>query len=79
MTAEIIDGRRIAAIVREEVRLEVGHLRRETGTVPNLAVVIVGNDPASDVYVRMKNGRPGLWALILRPCASGRMPRRLRS
>ena len=54
MTAEIIDGRRIAAIVREEVRLEVGHLRRETGTVPSLAVVMVGNDPASDVYVRTK-------------------------
>ena len=54
MTAEIIDGRRIAAIVREEVRLEVGHLRRETGTIPNLAVVMVGNDPASDVYVRTK-------------------------
>ena len=54
MTAEIIDGRRIAAIVREEVRLEVAHLRQETGTVPNLAVVMVGNDPASDVYVRTK-------------------------
>ena len=54
MTAEIIDGRRIAAIVREEVRLEVGHLRRETCTVPSLAVVMVGNDPASDVYVRTK-------------------------
>ena len=54
MTAEIIDGRRIAATVREEVRLGAGRLLRETGTVPGLAVVMVGNAPASDVYVRTK-------------------------
>ena len=54
MTAEIINGRIMAERVREEVRLGVDKLRAAAGIVPSLAVVMVGNDPASDVYVRTK-------------------------
>ncbi len=54
MTAEIIDGRMIAREIREEIRREVAALREETGAVPGLAVILAGDDPASAVYVRMK-------------------------
>ncbi|MCU0453122.1 MAG: bifunctional 5,10-methylenetetrahydrofolate dehydrogenase/5,10-methenyltetrahydrofolate cyclohydrolase [Bacteroidetes bacterium] len=52
--AMIIDGKRIADEIREEVRVEVAALKASKGIVPGLAVVLVGDDPASDVYVRMK-------------------------
>lgn len=54
MTAEIIDGKAIAEKVREEVRLGVQQMKEETGYVPGLATVLVGDDPASATYVRMK-------------------------
>ena len=50
MAAEIIDGKAIAAKVREEVRREVETMDRK----PGLATILVGDDPASAVYVRMK-------------------------
>ena len=52
--AEIINGKEIAAGIREEIRREVAELKESTGRVPGLAVVLVGEDPASEVYVRMK-------------------------
>ncbi len=52
--AEIINGKEIAKEIREEIRLEVAELKDRTGEVPGLAVVLVGEDPASEVYVRMK-------------------------
>jgi methylenetetrahydrofolate dehydrogenase (NADP+)/methenyltetrahydrofolate cyclohydrolase len=52
--AEIIDGKKIAAELREEIRKEVAALKEKTQLVPGLAVVLVGEDPASQVYVRMK-------------------------
>ncbi|MBF0191762.1 MAG: bifunctional methylenetetrahydrofolate dehydrogenase/methenyltetrahydrofolate cyclohydrolase FolD [Magnetococcales bacterium] len=52
--AHIIDGKRIAAEIRETLRQEVQWLREQRGLVPGLAVIIVGDDPASKVYVRMK-------------------------
>ncbi|MEA1928500.1 MAG: bifunctional methylenetetrahydrofolate dehydrogenase/methenyltetrahydrofolate cyclohydrolase FolD [Candidatus Auribacterota bacterium] len=52
--AKIINGKEIAAEIREEIRLEVAELKDKTGEVPGLAVVLVGEDPASEVYVRMK-------------------------
>lgn len=54
MTAEIIDGKQIAEKVREEVREGVVRMKEETGYVPGLATVRVGEDPASATYVRMK-------------------------
>ena len=51
--ATIIDGRRVAAGVRERVAAEVSELRAG-GVEPGLATVLVGEDPASEVYVRMK-------------------------
>jgi methylenetetrahydrofolate dehydrogenase (NADP+)/methenyltetrahydrofolate cyclohydrolase len=55
MTARIIDGKRIAGDLRAHVADEVARLRRDHGLTPGLAVVLVGNDPASEVYVRSKH------------------------
>ena len=52
--AEIINGKEIAKEIREEVRRAVLDLKDRTGNIPGLAVVLVGEDPASEVYVRMK-------------------------
>ena len=54
MAAELIDGKKIAAEVRAEVADRVAAFRGTHGTVPGLAVVLVGDDPASAVYVRSK-------------------------
>ncbi|MGE8941831.1 bifunctional methylenetetrahydrofolate dehydrogenase/methenyltetrahydrofolate cyclohydrolase FolD [Leptospira interrogans] len=54
MGAQIIDGKAMAAKVREAVAADVAALKRETGVTAGLAVVIVGDDPASHVYVRNK-------------------------
>jgi methylenetetrahydrofolate dehydrogenase (NADP+)/methenyltetrahydrofolate cyclohydrolase len=50
----IIDGKRIAAKVRREAAELVGRVKSETGATAGLAVVLVGDDPASHSYVRMK-------------------------
>ncbi|WP_045834809.1 bifunctional methylenetetrahydrofolate dehydrogenase/methenyltetrahydrofolate cyclohydrolase FolD [Hyphomicrobium sp. 99] len=52
--AQIIDGKEIAAKVRAEVAAEVARLQKEHGLKPGLAVVLVGEDPASKVYVANK-------------------------
>lgn len=52
--AQIIDGKAISAKVKEQVRLETQQLWEKHGIQPGLAVVIVGNDPASRVYVNNK-------------------------
>ncbi len=52
--ANIIDGKAISAAVRGEIKENTQALIAETGIVPGLAVVIVGTDPASQVYVRNK-------------------------
>ncbi len=52
--AQIIDGKAISAIIRKEIAHEVQRLKSETGTVPGLAVVLVGENPASKAYVRSK-------------------------
>jgi methylenetetrahydrofolate dehydrogenase (NADP+) / methenyltetrahydrofolate cyclohydrolase len=54
MPATRIDGKKLAARVREEVRLAAAELAQATGVVPGLAAVRVGADPASEVYVRNK-------------------------
>jgi methylenetetrahydrofolate dehydrogenase (NADP+)/methenyltetrahydrofolate cyclohydrolase len=55
MTATIIDGKAFAAGVRERIGAHVAALKAEHGIVPGLAVVLVGEDPASEVYVRHKH------------------------
>jgi len=54
MTAEIIDGKAFAAGVRGKVAEQVARLKEVHGITPGLAVVLVGEDPASQVYVRNK-------------------------
>jgi len=51
---QIIDGKKVSANVKERVRLECDRLVKEHGVTPGLAVVIVGDDPASRVYVNNK-------------------------
>lgn len=52
--AKIIDGKAISAAIRAEISEEVKKMKAEKGLVPGLAVIIVGQDPASQVYVRNK-------------------------
>ena len=54
MTAKTIDGKAFATRVRGEVATHVARLQEEQGITPGLAVVLVGEDPASQVYVRSK-------------------------
>lgn len=54
MTADIIDGKAFAAKIREKVAAHVGRLKADHDIQPGLAVVLVGEDPASQVYVRSK-------------------------
>ena len=55
MTAKIIDGKIIAAELRARVAAEVARVKRDHQLTPGLAVVLVGHDPASEVYVRSKH------------------------
>ena len=54
MSAQIIDGKAFAAKVRGQVAEHVTRIKEENGITPGLAVVLVGEDPASQVYVRSK-------------------------
>lgn len=54
MSAHIIDGKAFAAKVRGQVAEHVTRIKEENGITPGLAVVLVGEDPASQVYVRSK-------------------------
>lgn len=54
MVAVVIDGKAHAAALRADIGAQVARLVEETGQTPGLAVVLVGDDPASEVYVRSK-------------------------
>ena len=54
MTAQVIDGTAVARQVREDVAKGVAQLVAAGGTAPGLATVLIGDDPASEVYVRNK-------------------------
>ena len=54
MSAQILDGAATARQIREELKAEVEAFVAETGSTPHLAVMIIGEDPASKVYVNMK-------------------------
>src|SRR5690348_18416863 len=55
MAAQIIDGKAIAADVRAQVAREVAEHRERYGEIPGLATVLVGDDPASKIYVGNKH------------------------
>ncbi|MBN1410350.1 MAG: bifunctional methylenetetrahydrofolate dehydrogenase/methenyltetrahydrofolate cyclohydrolase FolD [Spirochaetales bacterium] len=55
MKAAIIDGKKIAETIRGELAEEIEDLKSKRNIIPGLAVVLVGENPASQVYVRMKN------------------------
>ncbi len=54
MTAQIISGNEVAKQIREELKQEIEQLKAKHGVVPGLATVLVGEDPASKVYVGQK-------------------------
>jgi methylenetetrahydrofolate dehydrogenase (NADP+)/methenyltetrahydrofolate cyclohydrolase len=54
MPARIIEGKAIARRILQELKEEVLHLRRKFHIVPGLAVILVGDDPASAIYVKIK-------------------------
>ena len=55
MSAKIIDGNKIAETIRSELSQEIQALKQDQNVTPGLAVVLVGDNPASKVYVRNKN------------------------
>src|SRR5512142_956467 len=52
--ADIIDGRKISEDIKREVREETEHLKTHHGIVPGLAFILVGENPASESYIRSK-------------------------
>jgi len=54
VAARVIDGKAVAAAVRERVKVDVAAYKEEAGRTPALATVLVGEDPASEIYVRNK-------------------------
>src|SRR5688572_32961726 len=54
MPAQTLDGRALAAQIQDEIREQVAEFIEEEGVVPCLAAVLVGENPASEVYVRNK-------------------------
>lgn len=54
MTAKILDGKAVAAEIQNEIREQAEQFKSEQGVTPCLAAVLVGDDPASQVYVRNK-------------------------
>ena len=54
MAAQILDGKKMSETLRKEIAAGVEKLKAERGITPGLAVILVGNDPASEIYVRNK-------------------------
>ena len=54
MAARVIDGKAVATAVKERVKVDLAAYEEESGRTPGLATVLVGEDPASEVYVGMK-------------------------
>ncbi|GAX87426.1 methylenetetrahydrofolate dehydrogenase (NADP+)/methenyltetrahydrofolate cyclohydrolase [Lebetimonas natsushimae] len=63
---KILDGKKLSEKIKEEVKKEVEELKKE-GIVPGLAVILVGKDPASQTYVRMKKNaceKVGMYSVV---------------
>ncbi|MCI8611453.1 MAG: bifunctional methylenetetrahydrofolate dehydrogenase/methenyltetrahydrofolate cyclohydrolase FolD [Clostridiales bacterium] len=68
MAARIIDGKKIAGLTRADIAARAARLEAETGVKPGLAVIIVGDDPASQVYVRNKKRaceEAGMYSVVI--------------
>lgn len=68
MSAKIIDGKKIAADTRREISEECAQFEKEYGFKPGLAVIIVGENPASKVYVKNKHkacGEVGMYSEVI--------------
>ena len=66
---QIIDGKKISADIREELKQEIKEMQEKHGVTPGLAVILVGEDPASKVYVRNKEkacNDIGIYSEVLR-------------
>lgn len=73
MSARLLDGNAVAAAIREAVRPDVDAIRARAGRPPGLGIVLVGEDPASEIYVRNKvkaGAETGLWVDLQRLPAS---------
>ena len=69
MSARLLDGNAVAAAIRESVRPDVDAFRMKAGRPPGLGIVLVGENPASEIYVRSKvriGGDTGLWVDLQR-------------
>ncbi|MGB1217517.1 MAG: tetrahydrofolate dehydrogenase/cyclohydrolase catalytic domain-containing protein, partial [Saprospiraceae bacterium] len=54
MAAQILDGKVLSNQIKEEIRLEVDKIAKQGGKIPHLAAILVGDNPASQSYVRSK-------------------------
>ena len=54
MTAQVIDGKALASRLKDDMQAQVAELKKQCGRAPGLAVILVGDDPASHVYVKNK-------------------------
>jgi len=64
----LIDGKKVSNEIKAELKIEIEELRLKTGRVPGLVVIIVGNNPASEVYVRNKHkscGEVGINSVVV--------------
>lgn len=69
MSAKILEGKIFAAKIKEAVKKEMAELREKSGLVPGLAVILVGENPASKVYVANKErscGEMGMYSVMVR-------------
>lgn len=73
MTARVIDGNAVAAAIRDAVRPDAEAVRARAGRPPGLGIILVGENPASEIYVRNKvraGAESGLWVDLQRLPAS---------
>ena len=54
MSYELIDGKLVASKIREEIKDRVAEIKSKHSRIPGLAAILVGDDPASEIYVRNK-------------------------
>ena len=67
--SEIISGKELSKEVRANVKVQVAELKEQYGAVPHLVVILVGNDPASESYVKAKERacvRAGMKSTLIR-------------